>query len=79
MGRNHIEIDSRKKIEQSTLKSKEKRLIYMSRLRNPMNFEYHPTEHQGNTSAMHKKHLEKLSYHTCEGYQNREHMTEIRH
>ena len=63
---------------QHALSTKEKRALYMSRLRGPIDSEYRRIERENNARAMRKKRQENPSYRENERRQNRIHMAEIR-
>ncbi|CAF3386306.1 unnamed protein product [Rotaria socialis] len=78
MNANEIEMNSEDKIEEPQLTPKEKRAIYMSRLRGSLDSEYRRIERENNARAMRKKRLENPLYREHERRQNRTHMAEMR-
>jgi hypothetical protein len=63
---------------QKQLTSKEKRAIYMARVRGSVDSEYRHHERENNARAMRKKRLEDPLYREQERRQNRTHMAEMR-
>ena len=64
--------------EKRPLNAKEKRSLYMARLRGSVDSEYRILERQNNARAMRKKRQENPLYRERERLQNRAHMAEIR-
>jgi hypothetical protein len=62
MNTNSTEINSKEKIPESQLTSKDKRAIYMSQLRGSIDSEYRRIQRQNNVRAMRKKLLENPLY-----------------
>jgi len=62
MNTNSTEINSKEKIPESQLTSKDKRTIYMSQLRGSIDSEYRRFERENNARAMRKKRLENPLY-----------------
>ncbi len=70
--------NSKEKIEEQELTSKEKRALYMSQLRGSIDSEYRRIERENNARAMRKKRLENSLYREHERRQNRTRMAEMR-
>lgn len=73
-----VNTKTKESAEKRPLTAKEKRAVYMSRLRGSTDSEYRILERQNNARAMRKKRSENPLYRDRERRQNRAHMAEIR-